>query len=84
MQNSQSLPELFYEFHGLCECNAPFGTLLLQRIRATNTPPEDLTLGEVRNIVLTAQGDYNDAAECEQTAWPKICLAAKEELEQAA
>jgi len=77
MPNNQSLPELFYEFHGLCECNAPFGALLLQRIRATNTPPEDLTLGEVRNITLKAQGDYTAAAELEQTDWPHICLAAQ-------
>lgn len=84
MQNSQSLPELFYDFHSLCHCSAPFESLLLQRLRATNKPAEDLTIGEVRNIVLNAQGDYTDAAECEQTDWPQICLAAKEALEQAA
>jgi hypothetical protein len=84
MQNSQSLPELFYVFHGLCHCPAPFEALLLQRLFATNKPAEKLQLGEVRDIVLAAQGDYNDAAECEQTDWPKICIAAKEALECAA
>jgi hypothetical protein len=84
MQNSQSLPELFFEFHGLCQCPAPFESLLLHRLNATNKPPEDLTLREVRNIVLTAQGEYDNAAESEQTDWPEICIAAKESLEQAA
>lgn len=84
MPNNQSIPELFYEFHGLCECNAPFGALLLQRIRATNTPAEDLTVGEVRSIVLAAQGEYNNASEAENTDWPQICRDAAQALEFAA
>lgn len=77
MSNNQSLPELFFEFHGLCHCSAPFEALLLQRLRATGKPANDLTIGEVRNITLKAQGDYTAAAELEQTDWPHICLAAQ-------
>jgi hypothetical protein len=77
MQTRQSLPELFFEFHGLCHCSAPFEALLLQRLRATGKTAEDLTIGQVRNITLKAQGDYSTAAELEQTDWPHICMAAK-------
>ena len=84
MQTSQPLPELFFEFHCLCHCSAPFASLVLSRLRATNTPPEDLTIGQVRNIVLAAQGDYTAATEAENTDWPTICKDAAQALEFAA
>lgn len=84
MNITESLPALFFEFHCLCHCSAPFASLVLSRLRATNIPAEDLTIGQVRNIVLVAQGDYTAATEAENTDWPTICKDAAQALELAA